>query len=141
MATTRTKPQTSETERPSTEVQSRQRPLSPAQKLAILTEYESYPRGDTRRGELLRRHGLYTSHMTKWRQQRDRGTLTTLTQPIAGRPVPPRDPQADELARLRTENARLQAELEKAQLVIDVQKKIATLLGRSNPTPRSDDGF
>lgn len=140
MATTRTKPQTSEAERPTTEVQPVQRPFSPAQRLAILAEYESYPRGDTRRGELLRRHGLYSSHMTKWCQQRDRGTLTNHTQPLAGRPVAPRDPQADELARLRAENARLQAELEKAQLVIDVQKKIATLLGTSSPTRLSDDG-
>jgi transposase len=138
MATTRTKPQTSEAERPSTEVQPMQRPFSPAQRLAILAEYESYPRGDTRRGELLRRHGIYTSHMTKWREQRDRGTLTSHTQPLAGRPVEPRAPQADELARLQRENARLQTELEKAQLVIDVQKKIARLLGMSTSTPPSD---
>lgn len=140
MATTRTEPQIGETEPPTTEVQSVQRPFSPTQRLAILAEYESYPRGDTRRGELLRRHGLYSSHMTKWRQQRERGTLTSHKQPLAGRPVPPCDPQADELARLRAENARLQAELQKAQLVIDVQKKIATLLGASTPTTRSDDG-
>jgi hypothetical protein len=87
MTTTRTEPQIGETEPPTTEVQSVQRPFSSAQRLAILAEYESYPRGDTRRGELLRRHGLYSSHMTKWRQQRDRGTLTSHTQPLAGRAV------------------------------------------------------
>ena len=72
----RTAPRATTTERPSTETQTRQGQWTAAQKLAILAEYESYERGDPRRGELLRRVGAYTSHISKWRDQRDRGTLT-----------------------------------------------------------------
>lgn len=100
---------------------------------------ESYPRGDPRRGELLRRVGAYTSHISKWREQRDRGTLTSQHQPTSGRPAQPRDPQQEELARLRAENARLQAELDKAQFVIAIQKKVATLLGETAPTSSEHD--
>lgn len=139
MASKRTAPQVSSTERPSTEAQPTKGTWTAAQKLAIIAEYESYPRGDPRRGELLRRVGAYTSHISKWRDQRDRGTLTGQQQPSAGRPARPRDPQQDEIARLRAENARLQAELDKAQFVIAIQKKVATLLGETAPTSPEHD--
>ena len=122
-------------ERLSTEVQPREGSWTAAQRLAILTEYESYPKGDPRRGELLRRHGLYTSHMSKWRAQRDQGALARLEPRAAGRPAQVRDPQLDEFARLQQENTRLQAELLKAQTVIEIQKKVATLLGMTMATP------
>jgi len=138
MATTRTAPEAPLRERPRTETRPAQNRLTAAQKLAILAEYEGLPRGDARRGELLRRHGLYSSHMTKWRAQRDRGSLTTQQQPAPGRPEKPRDPLHDENARLLRENARLQTELAKAQLVLEVQKKVATLLGMTLATPPSD---
>lgn len=136
----RTAPQATMTERPSTETQTRQGQWTAAQKLAILAEYESYERGDPRRGELLRRVGAYTSHISKWRDQRDRGTLTGLKQPAGGRPAQPRDPQQEELARLQRENARLTTELEKAQFVISIQKKVATLLGMTPASLPNDDG-
>jgi transposase len=126
MSTTRTTAQPASTERPSTETQPRSGAWTAAQKLAILTEYESYPKGDPRRGALLRRHGLYTSHISKWRAQRASGALTPRP---AGRPAQLRDPQQDENARLQREVARLQAELHKATTIIDIQKKVATLLG------------
>lgn len=134
MDPTRTTPMA---DRPSTETPTRPGQWSAAQKLAILAEYESYERGDPRRGELLRRVGAYTSHISKWRAQRDRGVLTSQRQPAPGRPALPRDPQQEEIARLQRENARLQAELDKAQFVIAIQKKVATLLGEP-PTPPSD---
>jgi transposase len=137
MATKRTASETPAVERPSTEVRPPQNTLTAAQKLAILADYEALPRGDARRGELLRRHGLYSSHMSKWREQRDRGRLSSHTQPAAGRPALPRDPQVEELARLRAENTRLQAELDKAQFVIAIQKKVATLLGEASASPVS----
>lgn len=127
-------------ERPSTETQARQGQWTAAQKLAILAEYESYERGDPRRGELLRRMGAYTSHISKWRAQRDRGTLTSHKQPASGRPAQPRDPQQEEITRLQRENARLAAELEKAQFVITMQKKVATLLGMMPASLPNDDG-
>lgn len=123
----------------SPETQPHQGRWSARERLSILAEYKSYPRGDTRRGELLRRHGLYTSHMSKWREQRDRGALDNLQPRPLGRPKQVRDEQQDELTRLQRENARLQAELHKAQMIIEIQKKVATLLGTTLPTPPSDE--
>ncbi len=74
-------------------------------------------------GALLRPEGLYSSHLVKWRRLRAAGLLQALApQPRGPKPVPS-DPVAEELARLRNQNARLQARLTQAELVIDVQKK------------------
>jgi transposase-like protein len=139
MASKRSASQSNSTERPSTEAQPTKGAWSAAQKLAIIAEYEAYPRGDPGRGELLRRVGAYTSHISKWRDQRDRGSLTSQQQPKAGRPSQPPDPQQQEIARLQRENARLAAELEKAQFVIAIQKKVALLLGETPATPPEND--
>ena len=72
-------------------------------------------------GELLRREGLYSSHLTEWRRQRDAGELAGLTPQKRGR-KPSRSAMADELARLQRANAKLQDQLRKAETVIDVQK-------------------
>ena len=85
-------------------------------------------------GALLRREGLYSSHLTTWRQQRQRGELQGLAPAKRGRKA---DPQATEVARLQRENARLQAQVERAELIIDVQKKLSQLLGL--PATASDD--
>ncbi len=71
-------------------------------------------------GALLRREGLYSSLLSKWRQQRAQGTLTALAPQRRG---PKPDPQADEIARLRRENERLQERLKQAETIIEVQKK------------------
>ncbi len=128
MTTNRTPAQPTASERTSTEAQPRQGKWSAAQRLAILTAYESYPKGDVRRGELLRRHGLYTSHMSKWRAQRDHGALAHLEPRPEGRPAQVRDPQQDALVRLQREHARLQAELLKATTIIEIQKKLRRCL-------------
>ena len=78
-------------------------------------------------GELLRREGLYSSHLSKWRQQRARGQLQGLASKKRGRAA--QAPAATELAQLRRENERLRAQLEQAEMIIDVQKKLAKLLG------------
>lgn len=77
-------------------------------------------------GALLRREGLYSSHLTTWRQQRRRGELHGLTPAKRGRQA---DPQAAEIARLQRENERLKAQLERAELIIEVQKKLSRMLG------------
>ena len=77
------------------------------------------------RGALLRREGLYTSLLSEWRKQRDRGALPALAKPAGRRPADPRDQQ---VARLRKENQRLEAELAKARRVIEVQGKLSALL-------------
>ena len=88
-------------------------------------------------GELLRREGLYSSHLSKWRQQRAHGQLQGLAPKKRGRTV--RDPSAAELAQLRRENERLRAQLEQAEIIIDVQKKLAQLLGLTPDETESDE--
>jgi transposase len=75
---------------------------------------------------LLRREGLYSSHLTTWRRQRDRGQLAGLTPKKRGRKP---EPQAAELARLQRENEQLKARLEQAETIIEVQKKLSQMLG------------
>src|SRR5215203_5394805 len=83
-------------------------------KLRILAEYERRDRDG--KGALLRREGLYSSLITEWRKQRDRGALQALAKPAGRRPADPRDQQ---VARLRKENQRLASELDKARKVIE----------------------
>ena len=78
-------------------------------------------------GALLRREGLYSSYLSKWRQQREAGQLQALSSRKRGRK--PQDPSVEELARLQRENEQLRARLEQAEIIIDVQKKLAKLLG------------
>jgi transposase-like protein len=101
----------------------RRRVFSAQYKLRILAEYERRDRDG--RSALLRREGLYTSSISEWRRQREEGALQALDN---SRGRPPADPSARELARLRRENARLQGDLDKAQRVIDVQRKLSALL-------------
>jgi transposase-like protein len=82
-------------------------------------------------GALLRREGLYSSHLTTWRQQRDTGQLAGLAPKPRG---PKPDPQAEELARLRRENERLQTRLQQAEAIIEAQKKLSQLFGLTLPT-------
>jgi transposase len=101
----------------------RPRSYSARYKAEILAEYETLDRES--KGALLRREGLYTSLLSEWRKQRDRGALQALGTP-SGRP--PVDPVERDNARLRRENQRLAGELEKARKVIEVQGKLSALL-------------
>jgi transposase len=101
----------------------RPRSYSARYKAEILAEYETLDREG--KGALLRREGLYTSLLSEWRKQRDRGALQALGKP-SGRP--PVDPVERDNARLRRENERLTAELAKAKKVIEVQGKLSALL-------------
>ena len=99
------------------------RSYSAKYKAAILAEYEALDRDG--KGALLRREGLYTSLLSEWRKQRDRGALEALGR---SRGRPPVDPVERENARLHRENERLAAELDKARRVIEVQGKLSALL-------------
>ena len=101
----------------------RRRVFSAQYKLRILAEYER--RDPVGRNALLRREGLYTSSISEWRRQRDEGALQALGG-TRGRPTA--KPSEREVERLRQENARLQADLAKAERVIDVQRKLSALL-------------
>jgi transposase-like protein len=83
-------------------------------------------------GALLRREKLYSSHLVAWRRQREASIRQGL-EPRRRGPKSRRDPVADENQKLRRENERLTEKLRKAELIIDVQKKLAALLGASIP--------
>ena len=98
-------------------------------KLRILQVADQCAPGEV--GALLRREGLYSSHLTTWRHQRDTGQLAGLAPKPRG---PKPNPQAEELARLRRENERLQTRLQQAEAIIDAQKKLSQLFGLTLPT-------
>lgn len=94
-----------------------------AYKLGILAEYETLDRDG--KGDLLRREVLYTSLLSEWRKQRDRGAIEAL----AGKPGrPPHDPIERENTRLRHQVERLEVDLSRARTVIEVQGKCSALL-------------
>lgn len=113
------------TERPDPQVpeRARRRTFTAQYKLEILTAYEAAAEGE--KGALLRREGLYSSHIVEWRRARDAGALAALATP-RGRKR--RDPQAERLARLEAEKQQLEQELAKARFVMDVQAKLHALL-------------
>ena len=80
-------------------------------------------------GALLRREGLYSSPLSKWRRQRDGGALEGLRPRKRGRKARPIDPQAKRIAQLERETERLRRKLERAEIIIDVQKKLSRILG------------
>ena len=107
-------------------------------KLEILEQAEACTRpGEI--GELLRREGLYTSHLTAWRKQRRNGALRELGKSRGRKPVDRRD---QEIAQLRRELERSEAELEKARRVIEIQGNVSALLEEmlgTDSAPRSTE--
>jgi transposase-like protein len=103
-------------------------------KLRILRELDEC-KGTGMAGAVLRREGLYSSLVSKWREQRERGSLSGLSEQRRGPKV---NPNAAELARLQWENKRLKEQLERAELIIDVQKKVAQLIG-TTPPPKNEE--
>jgi hypothetical protein len=110
---------------PSSEVRAKRRIFTAAQKLAILREIDACPEGKV--GEVLRRYGIYSSHLSKWRQMRAAGDL------VAKKRGPKVDEQAQRLAQVEREKAQLTARLHKAELIIDAQKKLLQVLGLPEP--------
>ena len=80
-------------------------------------------------GEMLRREGLYTSHLSSWRRERERGELEGLSAKKRGRKGRPDKELVAENQRMAREIARLEKRLAQAETIIEVQKKVATLLG------------
>ena len=89
-------------------------------------------------GALLRREGLYSSHLGTWRRQRDAGTLAGLMPKRRGRKASPDTPLMAENERLKRENQRLAAKLRQAETIIEVQKKLSEILGIPLPPPESN---
>lgn len=124
--------------RPNPEVvaDARRRTFSLEYKLRILKEAEAV-KSTGGIGALLRREGLYSSHLTTWRQERDAGMRQGLTPKVRG-PKRKSDSHQDELQQLRREVARLNQALQRAETIIDVQKKLGSLLGWAQP-PESEN--
>jgi transposase-like protein len=115
----------------------RRRTFSAAYKLRILREAEACE-GPGEIGALLRREGLYSSHLTSWRRQRDEGALKLMSSQRRG-PKPRKNPLAKQVHQLERENARLQRRLEQAEAIIAIQKKVSELLGIPLNGPRTDE--
>ena len=112
------------------------RRFTAAEKLRVLREADRC----TRPGEvsaLLRREGLYSSHLATWRAARSRGELAGLAPRRRGPQTKPVDPRDKKLVEAGREIARLQARLERAEGLIELQKKVAQLLG--NPLPNDEN--
>ena len=110
------------------ELSNQRRTFTAGEKLRILEETDRAA-GTGGIGAILRREGLYSTTLTDWRRQRAAGTLGALTPARRGPKVSEPNPLAAELAKAQRENARLQQRLERAEAIIDLQKKVAHLLG------------
>lgn len=107
----------------------KRRALTAAYKTRILREADACTKpGEI--GALLRREGLYSSHLSIWRKQRDEGLVAQKR----GRKKDPETAARREIIRLEHDVSRLSERLRKAELIIDVQKKVSLLLGNSLPT-------
>src|SRR5665648_867640 len=116
------------------------RRFTAAYKLRILKEVDALS-DSGQIGALLRREGLYSSHLTTWRRQREAGTIQALQPKKRGRRGRRRDPVIQENEQLRRENDRLARRPQKAETIIEIQKNISDLLGipLSPPEPCEDD--
>jgi len=114
----------------------RRRRFTAAYKLKVVSEADRCTApGEI--GALLRREGLYTSHLSGWRKQRDAGALNALSKP-RGRPKP--DPRDAQITRLRRRAERAEAELTKARKVIQVQGNVSALLEELLQAEGAQDG-
>ncbi len=120
----------SQEQQPQTEVtpKAKRRRFSAQYKLRILEETDRCTQPG-QIGALLRREGLYSSNLTSWRRQRDQGQIGALSPKKRGPKPVPDATMVRELTKLREQNQRLEQKLKKAELIIEVQKKVSALLG------------
>lgn len=110
----------------------RRRRFTAEYKLRILREADACTKPG-QIGALLRREGLYSSHLSEWSRRRDKGFLTAAGETRRGRKAKPVDPSAKRVAELERENRRLSEKLRKAEIIIDFQKKVQALLNLQDP--------
>ena len=118
------------------------RSFTAAYKAAIVAEYEGAPHGE--KSAVLRREGLYHSHIKEWASARDAGALSGLTDARTSARRPHKSVSPGENARLRAENTRLAAQLAQTRTALDIMGKARELLemlsestGTTSPSPRS----
>ena len=124
-------------ERPDPEVpeRARRRTFTAEYKLEILAAYDAAPDGE--KGALLRREGLYSSHIVAWRRARDASALAGLA---VARGRRRRDPQTEQIARLEQEKRQLEQELAKTRFVVEVQAKLHALLETLSESAEPENG-
>jgi transposase len=110
----------------------RRRKFGAEYKVRILREAER-AKESGQLGALLRREGLYTSNLTTWRRQFERGALAALAPKKRGKKAKPVDARDRRIRELERDNERLRKRLEQAETIIEVQKKVSALLGTSSP--------
>jgi transposase len=117
---------------------SRRRSFTAEYKERIVEEYDSLAHGSTERGALLRREGLYSSHIAEWRKARDVGAR----QALAPRTKPRRTVEQVELERLRRRNEQLEVELGRTKTALEITGKVHALLEQLSesaaPDPKSE---
>jgi len=127
-----------ERRRPDSEVKTPYRRFSREEKLRILEEADACTEpGEI--GALIRREGIYSSYLSRWRQARDRGQLDGLSGKKRGPKRTVGQELAEENEALRRENERLRRRLEQAETIIEVQKKLSEVLGLEPSAPESTE--
>lgn len=114
------------------------RRLSAKYKLRILAEIDACNRNGEI-GALLRREGLYSSTVSKWRRQRESGVLASLEPKKRGRRAHPVNPLTKRIAAVERENERLKKKLQQAEIIIDFQKKLSEMLGLTLIKPEDEE--
>lgn len=112
---------------PEVPAKAHRRQYTAAYKLRVLREADNSAPGGV--AAMMRREGLYSSHLGSWRRQREQGQLEALNPKKRGRKPVPRNPLAAEVERLRRETERLQTRLRQAETIIAAQKKLCEILG------------
>lgn len=110
------------------------RTFSAEYKAEILAEYDGWPKGSEERGAILRREGLYSSHISEWRKQAEAGAREGLARKSKKR----RSAEEIELDKLRAKNARLEAELERTKLALEITGKAHELLEKLSESVEHD---
>ena len=128
-------------ERPNPEVpaKAQRRRFSAQYKKKILEEADACKSSPGAMGALLRREGLFSSHLTTWRKQREKGELDGLAPKKRGRKAKPINPLARNVRALESENRRLQKQLDRAETIISFQKKLSEMLGISLDQKENDE--
>jgi transposase-like protein len=103
-------------------------------KQQILDEYDSHPKGSSERGAILRREGLYSSHISEWRRQAEAGAR----QGLARKSTKRRSREEVELEKLRRQNERLEAELAKTKTALEITGKVHALLEQLSESADTD---
>lgn len=114
------------------------RVFSPEYKLAIVAEYENAPNGE--KGAILRREGLYSSHIIEWARARDAGVLTTGSgEKSTGPKRAKKTAEQLELEKLRRENEKLKSDLGKTRMALDIMGKAHALLEGLSESAETDE--